>query len=149
MNARRILFATDFSESSDGAAQYAVSLACEAGASLYVVHVVEPPAYGPSDPGGLIDQNASLLKQMLDEIIPDDVELPHESHTLVGDPATEIVRYADEEHVELIVIGTHGRAGPTRVLMGSVAESVMRRSSCPVLTIKQPANVTAGEPLDC
>lgn len=145
MNIHKILFATDFSESNDGAAEYAVSLARETNAHLYVVHVIEPPTYGPSDHGLLIDQNASLLRQMLNEVIPRDVEIPHESHTLVGDPAIEIVRYADAEHVDLIVIGTHGRTGLTRMLMGSVAESVLRHASCPVLTFKKPANISVED----
>jgi nucleotide-binding universal stress UspA family protein len=59
---------------------------------------------------------------------------------LTGDPANAIVKLADEEHVDMIVLGTHGRTGLARLLMGSVAEAIVRRANCPVLTYKHHAD---------
>ena len=76
---------------------------------------------------------------MLEKIKPADPKVQYVHRMVTGDPATEIVRVAKEEGVDLIVMSTHGRSGLTRVLMGSVAELVVRRAECPVLTFKQPA----------
>lgn len=73
---------------------------------------------------------------MLHAVLPTDPNVPFEHRMLKGDPAEEIVRFADEAHCELIVMGTHGRTGFKRLLMGSVAEAVVRRAKCPVLTYK-------------
>jgi universal stress protein A len=78
------------------------------------------------------------LKKMLSEIVPNDPQVRHEHRLITGDPATAIARVAEEEGAELIVMGTHGRTGLLRLLMGSVAEAVVRRAPCPVLTLKQP-----------
>jgi len=61
-------------------------------------------------------------------------------HLVVGAPSTEIAKFAEEHDIDMIVLGTHGRTGLTRVLMGSVAEAVVRKAPCPVLTLKQPAD---------
>jgi nucleotide-binding universal stress UspA family protein len=66
-----------------------------------------------------------------------------ERRLLAGDPAEAIIRLAQTEDVDMIVMGTHGRRGLTRLLMGSVAEAVVRAAPCPVLTVKQPAQVAA------
>jgi len=70
------------------------------------------------------------------------VEFTH--RLTMGDPAGEIVRIAAEEGVEMIVLGTHGRSGMTRMLMGSVAETVVRRASCPVLVYRAAAETLVG-----
>ena len=62
--------------------------------------------------------------------------MPYEQHLLTGVPANEIIRLASERQVDLIVVGTHGRAGAWRLLKGSVAEAVIRHAPCPVLTVK-------------
>ena len=71
--------------------------------------------------------------------------MQYEHHYLSGVPETEILAFADREKVDLIVIGSHGRTGITRVLLGSVAEAVVRGAKCPVLTVKQPAEKVAEE----
>ncbi len=146
MSTKKILFATDFSVDSNSVAHYANSLARDHDAELFLIHVVEPPPpVGVAAPygGASIDQNDILLTTMLEEYAEPDVQ--HEPHLLVGDPATEIVRFAKDEKVDMIVIGTHGRSGLTRLLMGSVAEAVMRTALCPVLTVKRTDKVLAGE----
>ena len=78
------------------------------------------------------------LERMLRAIKPVDPAVAFEHRLVNGDPATEIVRLAEEEGVDMIVLGTHGRTGLYRLLMGSVAEAIVRRAMCPVLTFKQP-----------
>jgi nucleotide-binding universal stress UspA family protein len=75
---------------------------------------------------------------MLAKIVPTDPAVPCEHRLLSGAPARTIVELAKEEGVDLIVLGTHGRTGFHRLLMGSIAEAVVRTAPCPVLTFKQP-----------
>lgn len=136
---KKILFPTDFSHSSDAGLSYATSLARDAGASLLIVHVEEPPAaYGGGEMYyGILEPDNSELWRMLREVKPTDPAVPFEHRLLRGDPAGEIVETAEKEQVEMIVMGTHGRTGLKRLLMGSVAEAVVRRAKCPVLSLKQ------------
>jgi len=145
MQAKLIVFPTDFSSASDAAMHYATSLARDAGAKLLIVHVEEPPlAYGGGELYyGIPDPDRGDLTKMLDELTPSDPAVPYEHRMLLGEPATEIVRLAEEQAADLIVMGTHGRTGLKRLLMGSVAEAVVRRSACPVLTFKEPRHVAA------
>jgi nucleotide-binding universal stress UspA family protein len=146
MNASRILFPTDFSPASDESLRWATSLARDTGATLLIVHVEEPPmAYG----GGElyvppVEDTRDELLRTLHQVIPLDPRVAFEQKLLVGDPASAIVAAAEKENVDLIVMGTHGRTGLTRLLMGSVAEAVVRKAKCPVLTVKQAAPVPAG-----
>ncbi|MEO8499029.1 MAG: universal stress protein, partial [Planctomycetota bacterium] len=82
---------------------------------------------------------------MLDKIVPSDPTVPCEHLLLLGDPAHQLVELANKQSVDLIVIGTHGRTGLFRALMGSVAESVVRHATCPVITVKHPKHKPAEE----
>lgn len=146
MTVRKILFPTDFSHTGDAALALAASLARERGATLLIVHVEEPPAaYGAGEMYyGMPDPVTDDLRQMLKEVVPDDTSVPVEHRLITGDPASAIVRLAKEEGAELIVMGTHGRTGLLRLLMGSVAEVVVRRAPCPVLTLRQPDGAHAA-----
>jgi universal stress protein A len=137
--AKTILFPTDFSTASDAALAHAETLAKQAGASLLIVHVEEPPlAYGGGELYyGLPEPNSERIQQMLESVKPSDRSVTVEHRLTMGDPAAEIVRIAEEEKPEMIVMGTHGRTGLTRLLMGSVAEAIVRRSPCPVLTYRE------------
>ena len=139
MNYKKILFATDFSPASDAALQYATSLTRDSGALLLIVHVEEPPL--PYTGGEMYftppEYPNPEVRRMLHAIVPPDATIRYEHRLEMGDAAEEIVRVAGEEAVDLIVIGTHGRTGLRHLLMGSVAETVMRHASCPVLTLKQ------------
>lgn len=139
MNAKKIVFPTDFSHCGDAALQLATVLARDSGASLLIVHVEEPPvAYGGGEMYyGMPDPASEDLLRMLREIVPTDPAVPYEHRLVTGDPSAAIVRLAEEEEADMIVMGTHGRTGLTRLLMGSVAEAVVRRAPCPVLTYKQ------------
>ena len=110
-----------------------------------MLHVAARPtiAYGegviPADPQEWIDQ----ARQQLDSMkLPSEVK---ERQLAEGDPADEIVRVADEIDADLIVMGTHGRTGLARLLMGSVAEQTVRRAPCPVLTTAMPVAVREEE----
>jgi universal stress protein A len=141
MHAKTILFATDFSAIADQALDYAASLAKADGAKLLIVHVAElPTAYGAGEMYyGIPEPDTDELLRMLHNIVPGNPPVDHEYRLLKGDPAREIVRLAKDDNVDLIVLSTHGRTGLSRVLMGSVAEVVVRRAHCPVLTLKGTA----------
>jgi nucleotide-binding universal stress UspA family protein len=149
MNARLILFPTDFSTCSDAGLAQATSLARDSGARLLILHVEEPPAvYGGGDMYyGVLEPDDAEIRQMLEAVVPTDPAIPYEHRMTKGDPADQIVEVARQEGADMIVMGTHGRTGLRRLLMGSVAEAVVRRAPCPVLTFKQPAEtVPAHEP---
>jgi universal stress protein A len=82
-------------------------------------------------------KKAEQARDALAKIVPDDGNIRFEHRLLGGVPGLEITRLAEEEKADLIVIGTHGRTGLSRLLMGSVAEAVVRRATCPVLTLRQ------------
>ena len=140
MKDRSILFCTDFSRLSDGALPLATMLAREKQADLIVLHVQEPPTaymagefyYGPLEP----DKEA--LNQLLNRVVSADPNVACKHEMALGDPPTEILRVAKDNHVEMIVMSSHGRTGLERILLGSVAEKVVRRAKCPVLIFKQP-----------
>lgn len=141
-----ILVPTDFSTASDAAVPHAEALARQSGAELVVLHVEEPPlAYGTGELYyGLPEPNSELIGRMLDAVKPADAAVPCRHRLAMGDPAGEIIKAAAEEEAEMIVMGTHGRTGLFRALMGSVAEAVVRRAPCPVLVYR----VEAEKPTD-
>ncbi len=145
MKAKKILVPTDFSHTDDAAMELAASLARDSGATLLIVHAEEPPtAYGGGELYyGLPEPATDNLRKMLSKVQPKDASVAFEHRLITGDPAHAIVRLAKEEHVDLIVMGTHGRSGLSRMLMGSVAETIVRRAECPVLTYKQPTKKLA------
>lgn len=141
MNARKILFPTDFSTACEAALETATALARDRGAKLLIVHVEEPPmAYGGGELYYGIEQpDRAELTRMLKEVVPTDEAVGYEHRLLIGSPAGAIVHLVDVEKVDMIVMPTHGRTGLVRLLMGSVAEEVVRKARCPVLTIKTTA----------
>lgn len=147
MSASKILFPTDFSTAGQTALELATSLARDRGATLLIAHVEEPPmAYGGGELYyGLEEPDRHQLQKMLSEVLPTDRSVAYEHRLVVGGPASAIVYLAEKEGVELIVMPTHGRTGVMRVLMGSVAEEVVRKAKCPVLTVKA---APAAKPAD-
>jgi len=145
MDAKTILFPTDFSHTGDAALKLATSLARDMSAKLLIVHVEEPPAnYCDGEMYcGIPVPQIQDLPQRLRNITPHDPNITFEHRLVSGSPTAEIVRLAESENVDFIVMSTHGRTGILRFLMGSVAEGVVRRAPCPVLTLKQPASTTA------
>lgn len=153
MNAKRILFPTDFSHYNDAALKYASALAAESGAHLFIVHVDEEPdlsaALGEAayhyaqapDPAA-----RRAVRDQLSRVVPTVPGVEFEHRWLTGPPVRELLDFAEREGVDLIVMASHGRTGLSRLLMGSVAEAVVRRARCPVLIVKQPAAVELSEP---
>jgi nucleotide-binding universal stress UspA family protein len=127
-----ILHPTDFSERSDHAFRLACALAHDRGARLIVVHVMPVPILQEKRLYREEMQEALEAIRVLDPSIRVDRRLEE------GDPATQILRVAQETNCNLIVMGSHGRTGLDRLLLGSVAEQVVRRASCPVMTVKTP-----------
>jgi nucleotide-binding universal stress UspA family protein len=136
---QKILYATDFSSYSNQAYFHAVALAENHGASLTVLFVL------PSNWSGEDVEDRDYWRQQLEQIRPLDPGIRVRHVLLDGDPAAEIVRYAQEMNMDLIVMGTHGRTGLERLLMGSVAEKVMRQATCSVLVVKLPRGVPVAE----
>lgn len=146
---KRILHPTDFSDSSNHAARHAIALADVFGAELHLVHIIS--SLGASLPdiaagiakhvddyGELVNQLKSDAMQKMDELTKTD-GFPDIAVTCLaeeGNPFLQIIRYAREHEIDLIVIGTHGRTGLSHVLMGSVAERVVRKAPCPVLSVR-------------
>ena len=140
MKDKKILFCTDFSSLSDQALPLAVMMARDKQADIMVLHVQESPTaymagefyYGPLEP------DPETLKELLHRIVSPDPHIGCTHEMPSGDPATEILRVAKQNRVEMIVMSSHGRKGLERLLMGSVAENVVHRALCPVLIFKQP-----------
>jgi nucleotide-binding universal stress UspA family protein len=146
MRLNKILYPCDFSPAGQAALDTAAALARDHGAKLLILHVQEPAlAYGGGELyTGLPEVDVEELRRTLLEVKPADAGVAVEHRLLAGTPAATIVRTADEEKVDMIVMSTHGRTGLFRMLMGSVAEEVVRKARCPVVTVK-PSAVRAAE----
>jgi universal stress protein A len=134
-----ILVATDFSESAVTALRAAVRYARPFGARIHLLHVFAPG-------------EVEVTKLLADAAAQAGSDVPVTVAATGGDPAHEVLRYATRHRIDLIVVGTHGRTGVSRVLLGSVAERVTRGAACPVLVVppvaeasSRPADVIAGE----
>ncbi|MCA9248421.1 MAG: universal stress protein [Planctomycetales bacterium] len=138
MHAKKILAAVDFSASTAHVIQYAAALAVDAQARLIILHVQEEPFVSAVGSPLDFELPSAELVEALEKIVPVDTAVDFEHHLIAGSPATEIVRFAEERRVDMIVVGTHGRRGWRNWLMGSVAETVVRTATCPVLTVRRP-----------
>jgi nucleotide-binding universal stress UspA family protein len=136
---KNILVATDFGEAADVALTYGRQLARTFGANLHLLHVMENTFLRPiaTDPLALKAAMYNRLQARL--TAADRADLHARTIVEVSDqPADVIVEYANGFAIDLIVTGTHGRSGAAHVLMGSVAERVVRKAPCPVLTVRHP-----------
>ena len=137
-----ILLPTDFSEAALQATRYALEMARRFGAKLHLLHVIEDPVvYLPmfeSYPLPSRQEFETFAKERLENwILPADREAVELEHRWVhGTPFVEIVRDARTHNIDLIVMGTHGRGMVKQLLMGSVAEKVIQKATCPVLTVR-------------
>lgn len=144
LNIQSILHPTDFSVSSEYAFRLACSLARDHGSKLMILHVVatlgpEQVTYGEAVSRLEPETHQAKLWEEVRRLRPADAAIPFEHLLAEGDPSTEIIATAARLDCGLIVMGTHGRTGLDRLLMGSVAEQVMRKAPCPVLTARAPA----------
>ena len=161
-----VLVPTDFSDPSTHALRHAIAEATLHHAKVTLLHVLPPragpdvyyvtgaPEAGPQGgfdlitggpPGAYLSSESTVLRRdpneearaQLRDLVPDTFHDAWDVEVAAGDPADTIVRVARERHADLIVMGTHGRTGLQHVLLGSVAEKVVRFAPCPVLTLRQ------------
>jgi nucleotide-binding universal stress UspA family protein len=143
-----ILHPTDFSDASKSAFEMACSLARDYRAKLVLLHVI-PPAHIFAPDGVAVafpSEQPFDAQAKLATLHPDDPRVDVDHHVVEGDPATEILKAASIQKADVIVMGTHGKTGLTRLLVGSVAEDVMRKAPCPVLTVRGPFHASAEIP---
>lgn len=147
---KRILCPTDFSEPSYDALKIAVELARHFGAALDVIHIIPPvPVHSPyPDPPLAVSFDVALYQQelarysekalqsLVGRMVSQDI--PTLATVRTGEAAQEIVAFAGKEHIDLIVIATHGLTGWRHFITGSVTEEVVRLAPCPVLAIREP-----------
>jgi nucleotide-binding universal stress UspA family protein len=137
---QRILVPTDLSEHSERARSYACELAKRFAAELHLLHVVSPislPGYVGPISDELLHPEEGARKELEEWNDPDFKHARNVVRSVVtGTPFVEIVRYARDHNVDLIVISTHGRSGLVHALVGSVTGKVVRKASCPVLTVR-------------
>jgi nucleotide-binding universal stress UspA family protein len=138
---RRVLVPVDFSEASDAAIQHAKEIAQTYGAEIDLLHVVEepfyPPAYGPDVMTFPTQDVVERVEKQLAEMAREDIGYEHVMiSATTGSPSNEILNYVDENEVDLVVLATHGRTGLDHILLGSVAERVLRQSPTPVFVVK-------------
>lgn len=137
---QNILCPVDFSSCGIAALDYASAFASEHRAELHIVHVYDEPfAYTDGGIAGFVPPaDLEPEKRRFNEISPTRPDVRFRREFIIGGPAERLIEYANNHAIDLIVMGTHGRTGVSRFLMGSVAEAVVRRAPCPVLTLKQP-----------
>jgi len=145
---KNILVATDFSEPSDAALMYGRELASRFGATLHVFHAVQDIYTGTFGAWGYVLAPPDLQQQIEDDarhrvnelLIDSDKSGPATVPVVVvsSSPAQSIIDYAKDHGIDVIVMGTHGRGGLAHLMMGSVAERVVRLAPCPVLTVRHP-----------
>lgn len=145
LSIKRIVVATDFSDGSDAALEPAFGLARRLDAGLEVVHVLDPSILtAPPGLGSIALADAPALVEEIDRALAQRAEraqslgVPCETKVLEGFPSSEIVRHAQKVGADLIIMGTHGRTGLAHVVLGSVAERVVQRATCPVMVVPSP-----------
>ena len=145
INIKNILCPVDYSIYSEKALSYAIEFAVKYEAKLFLIHVLDIRVYDINDPDlynvNIVDsETISKLRERLLKCVNEDVKgkIPVEAIVLQGVPFVEIIKASKEYNINLIVLGTHGRTGLSHAIMGSVAEKVVRKAPCPVLTVRHP-----------
>lgn len=145
VNIKNILCPIDYSVYSEMALKYAIEFAEKYQAKLYLVHVLDIRVYDINDPDlynvNIVDEETiHKLRERLLKCVNEDTKnkISVEAIVIQGVPFAEIIRAAKDYKIDLIVLGTHGRTGLSHAIMGSVAEKVVRKAPCPVLTIRHP-----------
>jgi len=140
-----VLMPTDFSSCSQAAFPYACLLAGQAQAKLHLLHVIEPPTPALLPDGAFVppmldsQEDVAEVKAELHRWLRGEhaANLSSEADVRVGTPLIEILSFAEERSCDLIVMGTHGRTGVAHLLIGIVAENIVRKAKCPVLTVPE------------
>ncbi len=136
---KNILFATDFSPCSNAALPYALSAARRYGATLHATHVMPTKAelilMSPESWPTVAEQDDEIRQSYIDQLEKQLQEVPHSVLTPRGNVANALAQIIEEREIDLLVLGTHGRAGVGKLFLGSVAEEIFRRAVCPVLSV--------------
>jgi universal stress protein A len=145
-----ILCPVDFSDASRKAVQYAKEFAQSMGASLYLLNVVEPRPMAVDISLNYVPLEADLEKASLEdlELIQQDLiraGFKVECGVEIGNPADVILDKIDEFNINLVIMGSHGKKGLSRLIMGSVAETIVRKANCPVLIVKAEEKEFIGD----
>ena len=142
VSAKNVLFATDFSETSEAALPYATAICRRFGATLHTAHVISDASLmlmtGGVDyvsMGTIYEDAQSEAQEKLDQLAARFEGIPHRSYVRHGSVWKKLAEIVEENAVDLIVVGTHGRTGFGKLLLGSVAENILRHADCPVLTV--------------
>ena len=154
MTITRILVPTDFGPASDAALAFARDLAAASGAQIHLLHVADDVAARLTDfPYAHVAEIQTSVelaaRRHLDAVAGRRDLTPVQVQTAVlssFNPADAIVRYATDEHIDLVVMGTHGRVPVARMFLGAVADRVVRTAPCPVVTLRAPKATAAGAP---
>jgi nucleotide-binding universal stress UspA family protein len=137
---RNILMAIDFSPASDAALNYAIAIARRYGSRIYMTHIIRPDVYqlvSPDAMESVLEQARRYAEQQMAKVLVSGRVrgIPHQVLLGQGEMWTILSQLIDEHEIDMIVVGTHGRTGLKKMLMGSVAERVFRLAPCPVLTV--------------
>ena len=142
VSVKNVLFATDFSATSEAALPYATAVCRHFGSTLHTVHVISDASLLLTTGGvdyvsmGTIYEDANTeAKEKLDELSDNFAGIPHRNYVRHGQVWKSLASIIEENEIDLIVLGTHGRTGLGKLLLGSVAEDILRHASCPVLTV--------------
>ena len=145
INIKNILCPIDYSVYSEKALGYAIEFAEKYQAKLYLMHVLDIRVYDINDPElfnvNVVDKETiNKMKNRLLKCVNQDThgKISLEAIVVEGVPFVEIIKASKEYKIDLIVLGTHGRTGLSHAIMGSVAEKVVRKAPCPVLTVRHP-----------
>ena len=133
-----ILFATDFSPHSNAALPYALAIACQYGAKLFGAHVLPSEDYlfvAPDAWPGYVRREEELQQEASARLEEEIRAVPHEVLSGIGDVWNVLSQLIGKHDIDLIVVGTHGRTGARKLVMGSIAEKIFRQAVCPVLTV--------------
>lgn len=140
---KKILYPIDFSEYTEEITNYAVSIAKKYSSELHLLHIIPNlNYYTPYEsfltPENLIDMERNIEKEIEKDFnkVIKKIDVPVNKIIKTGVTFVEIIDYIKEEGIDLVVMGTHGRSGIEHILIGSVAEKVVRKSPCPVLTVR-------------
>jgi nucleotide-binding universal stress UspA family protein len=144
-----ILFATDFSSTTNLALPYAVEIARRSGAKIYVAHVISRDVYPlvpPEEWAKMAQDEEEFRKTKQHELEEQLQALPHEFLFPAGDVWENLSRIINQKHIDLLVLGTHGRTGIRKAVFGSVAERIFLQAICPVLTVGPRVSIRAAPP---